>query len=207
MSLSGQLIVFVKAPRPGGVKTRLAQSIGPAAACAAYVRLVDTLLDRLAPLPGVELRYSPDDAESEISHWLRPGWRASPQGDGGLGERLARAFASTFHEGATRAAVIGSDCPAIAPSDIEETWVALERVDVVLGPAEDGGYWLIGLRHPQPQLFLNIEWSTSSVLRQTLDRSAASRLECHLLRPLADVDTVEDWHRLQANMPPPLPLA
>src|SRR5262245_46667242 len=105
------LIVFLKAPRPGSVKTRLARVLGDEAACDAYRRLVPILLNRLAELPELVLCYSPDDALDEIRPWLRQRWHAAPQGDGDLGERLAGAFDRAFAAGARRVAVIGSDCP------------------------------------------------------------------------------------------------
>ena len=83
--------------------------------------------------------------------------------------------------------------------DIAEAWTALERQDVVLGPATDGGYWLIGLRSPQPALFQNIHWSTDAVLRETQDRARAAKLSVHLLRRLSDVDTETDWQEYLAS--------
>jgi len=189
-----QLIVFVKAPRPGTVKTRLAESIGPAAACAAYHVLVESTLAQLSALTTVELRFSPDDAGVEIKPWLRPCWRARPQGPGDLGQRLKTAFADAFAAGAGRVAVIGSDCPAVTHQDIREAWAALATHDLILGPATDGGYWLIALREAHPGLFQGIHWSTESVLRETLRRADAAWLRVRLLRELTDVDTATQWH-------------
>src|SRR6185436_7482391 len=91
-----QLIVLLKAARPGTVKTRLAQTLGAEAACAAYRQLVERLLERIGGIEGVQLRFAPDDAEEEIRPWLRPGWSAAGQGGGDLGERLARTFHDAF---------------------------------------------------------------------------------------------------------------
>jgi hypothetical protein len=190
-----KLIVFVKAPRPGTVKTRLASSLGAAAACAAYRRLVGTLLRRLATLGNVELCFTPDDAGSEILSWARPKWGLRAQGGGDLGARLDRAFQRAFTEGAGRVVVIGSDCPDVAASDIHAGWAALHSHDVVLGPAADGGYWLIGLRAPHPELFTGISWSTAAVLPETRARCGSAGLTTHLLRKLSDVDTEVDWRR------------
>ena len=190
-----QLIVFLKSPRPGWVKTRLAIELGAEAACEAYVRLVETVLRQLAPLDNVELRFTPDDSRAEIEPWRRPKWRASPQGSGSLGDRLARAVDEAFQSGARRVIVIGSDCPAVRPADIEAASAALEDHDVVLGPAVDGGYWLIGLRSPDTRVFEGISWSTHLVLTQTLARCREAGLTVSLLRELRDVDTLEDWRR------------
>jgi uncharacterized protein len=188
-----KLIVFVKAPRIGAVKTRLARSIGAVAACDAYRVLVETLLRRIDRLENVELRFTPDDAANEINPWLKQPWRVSPQGAGELGERLHRAFESAFADGARRVVVIGSDCPQVTATDIEAAWAALATNDLVVGPASDGGYWLIGLRQPKPVLFQNISWSTATVIQETLGRAKAARLSVKLLRQLADVDTEQDW--------------
>ncbi|MEN9576202.1 MAG: hypothetical protein RL514_4057 [Verrucomicrobiota bacterium] len=192
---ASRLVVFVKAPRPGVVKTRLAQTLGAAAACAAYRQIVEVLLTHLAPLPAVELCFTPADASADIAPWLRPEWTAVPQADGDLGERLHAAFTEHFLADAEQVVIIGSDCPTVTATDIEDAWVALDGHDVVLGPALDGGYWLIGLRAPQPALFTGIPWSTAAVFGETMRRARESDLRVALLRELADVDTEADWQR------------
>ena len=194
-----RLIVFVKAPRAGFVKTRLAAALGPHGALAAYRALVERVLGELSPLRDVELRFAPDDATAEISAWLRPDWGAAPQGDGDLGARMHRAFAQAFASCATRVVLIGSDCPHVNTGDIAAAAAALTEYDVVLGPAEDGGYWLVALRAPAPGLFEQIAWSTERVLAQTRARAPSLGLRVHLLRTLPDVDTVEDWQRYLAQ--------
>jgi uncharacterized protein len=187
------LMIFLKAPRIGTVKTRLAAEIGETEACAAYRKLIDTLVGRLEGLPNVELRFSPDDAEPEIRPWLLAGWRSHPQGPGDLGKRLDRAFANVFVEGAKHAAIIGSDCPGVSKKDVTDSWLALDTHDLVLGPARDGGYWLIGLNCQQPLLFNQIPWSTPSVLQETAARARRAGLRVKLLRELVDIDTASDW--------------
>jgi uncharacterized protein len=196
---SEQLIIFVKAPRRGTVKTRLAASIGAAPALAVYRRLVAVLREELKRLPNVELRYSPDDAASEIAAWLQPDWRSTPQGAGDLGQRMNAAFAEHFAAGAERVVIVGSDCPDVSAADIRTAWAALRSNDVMLGPATDGGYWLIGLRAPQPELFAHMPWSRSTVLKQTLERARELGLSVGLLRELSDVDTVEDWEAVKSS--------
>ena len=186
-----RIIIFVKAPRPGFVKTRLAAAIGNEAACGAYRQLAETVLAHLAPLPHLELRFTPDDAEDEITHWLSDGWTAHPQGEGDLGERMHRAFT----EAKGPAIIIGSDCPQVELSDLRTAAKTLQARDAVIGPATDGGYWLIGLNAPCPALFENIKWSTSDVLPKTLEKANEAGLSVQLLRELTDVDTGEDWER------------
>ena len=194
-----RLIIFLKAPRPGAVKTRLAEALGPNAACAAYRRLVETLIDNLAPLPRVDLCFTPVEAAAEIKPWLRPGWSAIPQVGGDLGERLHAAFTEHFATAGQSVVIIGSDCPDVTATDIKDAWRALESHDVVLGPALDGGYWLIGLRAPQPALFANIPWSTDRVFGETMARTRENGLRVALLRELSDVDTAADWERWLAR--------
>lgn len=192
---TSRLVVFLKAPRSGLVKTRLAEALGPDAACAAYRQLVETLLAHLAPLPAVELCFTPADASAEIHPWLRNDWSTCPQSEGDLGERLHAAFTEHFLSDAEHVVIIGSDCPNVTATDIEDAWLALEGHDVVLGPALDGGYWLIGLRAPQPGLFAAMPWSTDAVFSETMRRARESGLRVASLRELADVDTAADWER------------
>ena len=189
------LLIFLKAPRPGTVKTRLAGTIGPEAAVGIYRELVTTTLEQVSRLDSVVLCFAPDDAGPEIEPWVRPGWVMEPQGDGDLGTRLTRAVNAAFDRGVVRLVILGSDCPWQTAGDVRAAWKELETSDVVLGPAEDGGYWLIGLRAPSVSLFRNIPWSQPTVLRETLDRIREAGLSHKLLRTLPDVDTEGDWLR------------
>jgi hypothetical protein len=193
-----RVIIFVKAPRPGTVKTRLAKTMGAEAACGVYRRLVETVLEQLASLDDVELRFAPDDAAAEVRPWLQPSWQARPQGEGDLGQRLQSAFADAFAAGAERVVIIGSDCPEVQATDVREAWTELKIHDLVIGPATDGGYWLIGLKQPQPKLFDGMAWSSENVLGETLARAKANHLRIQLLRILNDVDTEEDWQQFLA---------
>ena len=190
---SSPLIIFVKAPRVGAVKTRLGKSIGAEAACAAYRKMVAQLVARLSDQCEVILRFTPDDARAEIEPWLQPGWRAAPQGPGDLGARLMQSFAEAFAQGAQRVIVIGSDCPSVTSNDIEAAKQSLATHDVALGPARDGGYWLIGLRRSQDDLFEDMAWSTDTVLNETLRRADQAELRVQQLRELSDIDTAADW--------------
>ncbi|MBI2950031.1 MAG: TIGR04282 family arsenosugar biosynthesis glycosyltransferase [Verrucomicrobia bacterium] len=203
MTETEKLLIFLKAPRPGCAKTRLAEALGPAAAALAYRTLVEALLSRFTGCTGIELHYAPEDALEEIRPWLKPSWIARPQSSGDLGQRLQTAFRNSFAAGAKRTVIIGSDCPAIQPEDIQAAWSALAGADVVLGPAADGGYWLIGLNAPQEHLFKNIPWSTETVLRESLNRCQTRGLRVDLLRELRDVDTKEDWQAYLRSLTSP----
>ena len=209
-----KLVIFLKAPRAGSVKTRLAATMGAQAALAAYKRMTEDLLENLSGLSGVQIRFAPDDAEPELRDWLYSEERsqslrtsAAPdslefcaQGEGDLGERLQRAFEENFARGFQRVVVIGSDCPKVTRTDIESAWAFLASCDVVIGPAKDGGYWLIGLRSAQPGLFDKIPWSTDRVLQATFDRIQAANLSYKSLRQLNDIDTEADWRRYREQV-------
>lgn len=190
--------MFLKAPRPGQVKTRLAADLDGEAAAGIYRMLVGLTLGRLEGFEDVELRYTPDDADAEaeveVAGWRRQaGWRLRPQGQGDLGDRLERALAEAFGEGAGRVVIVGTDCPWLEASDLEEAFEALGRSEVVIGPAEDGGYWLLGLDRARPELLRGIPWSTPGVYDMTLRRAREAGLRVAELRRLRDVDTLEDW--------------
>jgi rSAM/selenodomain-associated transferase 1 len=195
-----KLIVFCKAPRPGLVKTRLAASLGAEQASVIYGQLVRTVLQRVQQVSSVQIRFAPPDAWTEVAGWrLSPTWDLKPQPDGDLGQRMLQAFTAAFESGADRVVLIGTDTPELHESDVREAFTALRRDDVVLGPAADGGYWLIGLSEPHPSLFEGMEWSTDQVFSETVRRAQGRGLTLHLLRVLEDIDTVEDWRNYEAR--------
>ena len=188
---------MAKHPVPGRVKTRLAAALGADTACALYRAFVLDLAERLAALPyAVTWVYTPPDAPfAEVL----PGARCRPQRGRDLGERLAAAIGGELAAGPGPVLAIGADAPHVPAAALAEAAAALTRgADVVLGPAADGGYYLIGLRNPAPGLFTGIAWSTAGVLQATLARAAAAGLAVHLLPPSFDVDQVADLSRLRA---------
>lgn len=191
--MTRKLMIFIRAPQAGQVKTRLAEAMGSAGALQAYETMLAILFNTLGEMANVELRFTPDGARKACERWLRPEWRLEPQGAGNLGEKLRRAFQESFDAGCERVVVIGSDCATLEARDIQAAWEALSTHDVVIGPARDGGYWLLGLRRTAPTLFDNIPWSTEIVFRQTLRRAREAGLTVHCLRELSDVDTLADW--------------
>ena len=200
------LVVFLKEPRPGAVKTRLAASVGPQAAAELYRALAETVLEATTPVPGEYERlvfFDPPEARRALREWL-PGVSLRAQAPGDLSERLADAFTRAFGRGATRVAIVGSDVPGVTRETALRALEALGEADVVLGPAEDGGYYLIALRAPHAELVRGIDWSTPVVLQQTLERAAAAGLAVRQLEPLRDVDTLEDlrgeWPRLERRL-------
>lgn len=196
-----RLLVFLKAPRPGYAKTRLIPLLGPEGAAEAHRRLCTATLERLSSLPQGEIWYAPDDAGPEIAGLVPPGWAMHPQGVGDLGARLCRGLDHAFRTGARSAVAVGTDCPSIDAGDVREAWRRLATHDAVLGPATDGGYWLIGLARPEPRLFTGVEWGTGTVLAQTLGLANECGLRASLLAERSDVDTPEDWRRYFGYLP------
>jgi uncharacterized protein len=194
---------FIKHPTPGQVKTRLAATLGPRRAAEIYRKLAEAVCVGLPPDVDVIAMFDPPSRLEEIKTWLAPLRRMShfiPQTAGDLGARLAHAFMGAFALHLTKVAVIGSDCVELTASTFEETWRALETHDCVIGPTEDGGYYLLALRRPLPALFCEIPWSTDRVFAETLGRAEIEGLRVHILPKLRDVDTEDDWRRLERRL-------
>lgn len=195
------LIVFVKAPVPGKVKTRLQMPLSASQVARVYESFVrDTVAcARQSGEAAVSIAYDPHPSRPDLS-WLEdsPPW--FPQSDGDLGERLISAFALAFQVGASKVVVIGSDCPDLTPEILSQAFARLNDSQAVLGPAYDGGYYLVGLHSPMPHLFTKMEWSRPEVLNRTLERLRLRGESYSLLPPRRDVDTLEDlkalWRRL-----------
>ncbi len=197
--MADRLAVFLRAPRPGTVKTRIAAECGPEKTLEIYRELVAITLGALPARLPVELRFTPDDATDEIRPLLRDGWTAVPQGAGDLGERLGRAAEDAFAGGVRRWVVVGTDTPEMSAADLAWAFSGLVANDVVLGPALDGGYWLLGLSRRAPGLFGGIPWGESTVLDKTEAAARAGGLRCSRIRELADIDTAADWRAWKAR--------
>ena len=190
------ILTFLKAPRIGYVKTRLAQNTSPEFALETYRKLVERQLSQLPKEYPLEIHFTPDDALSEMNDWLGNTYNFYPQCSGRLGIRLENAVADAFARGAHRVICIGGDCPQLNHPHFEQTATALENdYDVVYGPSEDGGYYLIGLNTLHPELFQDIPWSSPTTLNVSLKRAEALDLRVKLLGTLYDVDTIVDLER------------
>ncbi len=192
--------VFVKAPVAGRVKTRLAADVGPRRAARLYRGMGREIVARCVRPEAYRtvIWFSPPGAQRLVRTWLGglPVSGFAPQRDGGLGVRLSAALGRHFGEGARRVVVIGSDCPHLERGSITRAFAALDVSDVVIGPAGDGGFYLLGLRAPAAGLFRGVAWSTASVGDQTLANAERLGLACSLLPTLRDVDTVADARAL-----------
>jgi rSAM/selenodomain-associated transferase 1 len=190
------LLVFVRAPEPGSVKTRLAAAIGNDAALRIYRRLAEHTLREAAALAGeavqVRVHHTPAQAGDAVRAWMGAGPVYLPQAEGDLGARMEDAFARAFAEGADQVVIVGSDLPELSAGLLRRAFDLLDAHPAVLGPARDGGYYLLGLAHPVPGIFGGIAWSTAEVLAATLARFRAAGIEPAMLEALADVDEVGD---------------
>lgn len=196
-----RLIIFVKAPEPGRVKTRLMPFLSPTETAALYRAFIRDTVATAAGLPGVDVSigYTPDGAQETLRSLVaqeRIDW--FPQTGETLGDRMWCAFQRAFRRGAHRAVIIGSDSPAMPGSLLAGAFEALTRQDMALGPAADGGYYLIGLTNRGAGnavyriLFENMAWSTETVYAKTLERIQKAGLTCARLSKWPDVDQPED---------------
>lgn len=189
---TARLSIFARLPVPGEAKTRLIPAVGAEGAAKVYDALLRHTLDaaRKSAL-DFEIRVTggePDAFRERFGADLA----VVRQGDGDLGARMAKV--------ASPCLMIGSDCPGLTAPLLQAAAAALEKLPAVIGPATDGGYYLIGLREPMPWLFDNMTWSTSDVLAQTLSRLDAKGVYSAMLSELADIDTPEDladWPEFQ----------
>jgi hypothetical protein len=194
--LNRQLIVFTRFPAAGVTKTRLIPTLGAAGAALLQRRMTEHTLKRvgrvrITPEPAVEIRFEGGDKKQMLA-WLGNGYRYQRQEGDTLGDRMASAFEDAFKRRVDQAALIGTDIPGITPATLESAFHSLGPADVVLGPASDGGYYLIGMhRGAFPvarKLFANMNWGAGSVLADTLKIAAVSGLRTRLLEKLTDVD-------------------
>jgi rSAM/selenodomain-associated transferase 1 len=196
------VIVFARAPRPGKAKTRLIPALGKAGAAALHRRLVVHSLRAAtdARIGPVELWCTPDTSDPFFRECQRRlGVSLQAQGAGDLGARMLRAFESALARSGC-AILVGSDIPALSAQYLRDAERALAGDDVVIGPAEDGGYVLVGLSRCDPELFRGIPWGGSEALAETRRRIAALGWRLVELPALWDVDRPEDLERLPEEM-------
>ncbi|MDD2733886.1 MAG: TIGR04282 family arsenosugar biosynthesis glycosyltransferase [Desulfuromonadaceae bacterium] len=194
------LIVFAREPLPGKVKTRLAASLGDQLATRMYENMLHEVLKTTLQLCEIETIVF-WDCEEESLPMLAKRYRCNSrsQNPGNLGQRMQTAFEVMFADGYDICCIIGSDCPDLPTSYILEAYHQLEmqHCDAVFGPSRDGGYYLLGLRQVWPKLFMNISWSSSEVLEQSLAAAKDAGMLTALLSEWQDIDTVEDLRAYQ----------
>ena len=189
------LIVFVKYPEPGKVKTRIARELGAEKAADIYSLIAECVIERV--MESTKYRtvifFDPPEREAEIRQWLgREDIVFEPQSGITIGERMFHAFASVLSSGAEKAVLIGTDVPKITGEIVSEAFDLLDSEDAAIGPAEDGGYYLLGLKKAEALLFEEIEWGSGSVCEKTFERLRGLNIGYKTLDTLRDVDTPED---------------
>lgn len=208
--MSCALILFAKAPRLGGVKTRLETALSAKRVRRLYVAFVMDTLAMARRVRGVQRRviaFTPSNGEQLLRRAIgrqASGFEFLPQQGDDLGERMRRAFWESFQHGAKRTVIIGTDSPTLPARLVEEAFAALLRDDVVLGPSTDGGYCLIGANRDRSavihRVHRDIAWSTERVFEQTIAAARRARLKVHLLAPWYDVDEASSLPFLKAHL-------
>ncbi|MEH2150827.1 TIGR04282 family arsenosugar biosynthesis glycosyltransferase [Nostoc sp.] len=201
------LIIFTRYPEPGKTKTRLIPVLGNVGAANLQREMTEYTIFQVEELQkamdiSVEVRFAGGDSQL-MQDWLGLDLLYQSQGEGDLGLRMARSLFDAFQSGRKKVIIIGTDCPGLNAQILATAFDKLQTFDLVLGPAIDGGYYLIGLRQPILELFVNIEWGTAQVFQKTLDIAQKLNLLHVNLLPLADVDRPEDlpiWEQALAEV-------
>lgn len=191
------LIVFTRYPEPGKTKTRLIPALGAEGAAKLQCQMTEHTLSQVRKLQDlrsmtVEVCFAGGDS-SLMAQWLGSNFVYKPQSEGDLGKRMARSLSLAFQAGTDCAVIIGTDCPGLSAPLLAKAFDLLHlSYELVLGPAVDGGYYLLGLRYFIPELFVGINWGTAEVLQQTMTIAKQLNLSVICLPELADVDRLED---------------
>lgn len=188
------LMIFVKNPEKGEVKTRLAASVGNDKAYNIYLKLLEYTVETAENVRAdKQIWYSSFVDESD--GFGGEGIDKKLQLGRDLGERMRNAFRHGFDEKYDKIVIIGSDCPGVSEEFIEKAFLKLESHNVVIGPSEDGGYYLLGMNRYYPELFRQIEWSTEDVLRETVSKMEEHGISYASLPELNDIDTIRDLEK------------
>lgn len=187
------LIIFMKAPLLGKVKTRMQPDLSPQISLQLYEAMGKDLVNLFAQCSDFDLiiQYTPEDALPEMKAWLGEHLIYKAQQGTNLGERLHGAFSQTLST-YQKVCIIGSDLPTLQHRDVLESFAKLDSYDVILGPATDGGYYLIAFKADHPEIFQDVDWGTESVLSQTLRKAGRHHLSVFQLSVEEDIDTFSD---------------
>lgn len=201
-----RLIIFTRYPEPGLTKTRMIPALGTQGAANLQRQMTEYTLSKVRELQSchsiaVEVHFDSGNQQL-MQDWLGSDIIYQPQGQGDLGDRMARSLSFALQSGTERVVIIGTDCPGLDAQLMAQAFHQLHCHDLVLGPAIDGGYYLLGLRYFIPELFSGINWGTAEVLQQTVDIAKKLDLSVAYLPQLADVDRPEDlpvWEQVHKS--------
>jgi rSAM/selenodomain-associated transferase 1 len=196
------LVIVAKGPVPGKVKTRLSSHLSASQASELYTLFIQDMIEEMTHLSenALAIAYTPKHAEPIFKKMLAHPIQLFPQQGADLGERLAHIFQRMFHEGYEQVHIINSDSPDLSHRLVRQSIRLLKdpKTDVVLGPCSDGGYYLVGLKRPIPELFTQMPWSTDQIFQKTLARSQSLGLRCALVGSWYDIDTYDDMLKFLA---------
>ncbi len=193
MKQTNALLIFIKNPELGKAKTRLAATVGDEHALAIYMELLRHTREIARATDANRLLFYSQFVD-DTDDWKNEDFQKYVQAKGDLGHKMQAAFEFALMEH-DKAVIIGSDCASLTPEIVAEAFQKLDEFPFVIGPATDGGYYLLGMRKFSPSLFEHIAWSTEAVLPTTLARIEALNADYHLLTELSDIDYEEDWIR------------
>lgn len=193
------LIIFVKNPIEGNVKTRIARTVGHSRAVEIYRELLAHTHAVAESLPAGTCTRTVYYGDYIHENDLWNGWAKALQPEGDLGFRMKEAFREQFVRGADKVVIIGSDCLDLQPRHLEEAFESLNKNDVVLGPSTDGGYYLLGMTHLHEELFDNMPWSQPELMDKTKAAMERKLLRYALLEPLTDIDEWDDYQQAMAK--------
>jgi rSAM/selenodomain-associated transferase 1 len=197
MNLSHHLLIFTRYPEIGKTKTRLIPLLGAKGAADLHRTLTEQTVSMVKQQQQtaqikITIHFSGGN-HALMQNWLGTDLEYCPQSHGDLGQKMQQAVLRSFSQGASRVIIIGTDCPDLTGDILETAFQSLENVDIAIGPAQDGGYYLLGLRYPIPELFDHIDWGTERVLTQTQTHIAQKHYKTYYLPVLRDIDRPEDW--------------
>lgn len=197
MKKMASIIVFARFPSSGKVKTRLASTAGNDFAVAFYKHVAENIISSASRISNAYkyIFYSDANEKEAVINWLGGKYFFCEQEGDDLGSRMKNAFNKVFGLGANKALIIGTDIPDLSQKIIEEAIAALDTNDIVIGPSNDGGYYLLGMKNYAPQLFEGIHYSTEKVFSETKNKIENLGLSCYVLKPLHDIDTEADLRK------------
>lgn len=194
--------ILMKFPAPGRVKTRLAREIGAESAAELYRLITEKIMENTHPGDSSYERivfYTPENMKDEFGKWF-PGETLLPQRGNDLGEIMANSLRDLFDSGAAKAVITGSDIPSLDRDVVGQAFMELDYADVAVGPAADGGYYLIGMKALHEDIFRGIPWGSGTVFHETVSAIGRLGLTYRTVSPLSDLDTVEDLHRMKSPL-------
>lgn len=199
-----RLIIFTRYPEEGATKTRLIPILGAKGAATLHRQMTEYTLSKVRELQNsyplsIEVCFT-GGSLSLMQHWLGSDIIYQAQGKGDLGSRMARSLTVAFQDSIDRVVIIGTDCPSLNAQLLQQAFYQLHSHNLVIGPAIDGGYYLIGLHYLIPELFSGVNWGTDEVLQNTVDIAKKLELSIAYLPQLADIDRPEDlsiWEQIR----------